>query len=611
MIRILEKEVADKIAAGEVVDRPLSIVKELVENSIDAGAGAITVEVQKGGKTYIRVTDDGCGIPEEQVEKAFLRHATSKIACAGDLAHIKTLGFRGEALASIAAVTRTEVITKTRNSKTGIRLAIEGSQPVQREHTGCPDGTTIVVRDLFYNTPARQKFMKSDAAESAMVIEFLSQMALAYADIRIRVMNNGNLLFSTPGKGDRYKNILTVYSVQMGGELIPLRAEKDNLLLEGYISGPGQSRATRKNQIFFINGRAVDSKVFQKSIDQAYSDKLFEGRHPMAFLFLQAQPESLDVNIHPNKREVRFNDEPFVMEFVSQALRKALLSKESIPPITKNTFRQKMPAPQSPEQSFAPNASKAVLRESQVDIKSLLSTIRQEEDLKSPGLREEPAVYTEKPRGSEPLPRTAQPALPGTETPAPFDFDQLTITGSIFGTYITGMDEDCLYLIDQHAAHERVLFEKLMRQYQDADKHCQSILTPLTLNVAYDVSEGGDNWSRILIRMGFSIEPFGPKTYIVKGIPAFMGVGEADQFLSDFSDNIGGDITPDNIPVMEKLIMRSCKSAVKARDYLKDSEIRQLIDDLAKCENPFSCPHGRPTFIKLTQHEIEKMFKRV
>ncbi|MCC2865284.1 DNA mismatch repair endonuclease MutL [Anaerovorax odorimutans] len=621
MIRILEKEVADKIAAGEVVDRPLSIVKELVENSIDAGASAITVEIKKGGKAYIRVTDNGCGIEADQVETAFLRHATSKISQAKDLETIETLGFRGEALASIAAVSRTEIITKTANAPAGVRLAVEGSRPAEKEMTGCPNGTTVVVRDLFYNTPARQKFMKSDASESSLIIEFISQIALAYANVKIRLVNNGSLLFTTPGKGDRYQNILTVYSREIGDELIPVQGQQGNLSLEGYISGPGLSHATRKHQIFFINGRVVNSKILQKGISQAYSDKLFEGRFPAAYLFLQAAPQTLDVNIHPNKREVRFDNEAIVTEFVRQILRQALLSKESIPAVTeKDVFRKER------SEEYKAAAKKTDFRkaapvpppeEEQVDIKKLLSTIRQEEEKKEPSIKEEAASYHADPgpaaasvsaegKKTDPLVQIKKP-----QTPAPFDFDDLTITGSIFGTYITAIDETCFYLIDQHAAHERVFFEKLMDQYRSSEKHSQPIMIPIMLNVSYPAAEEHEEWMEPLRQMGFSVEGFGPKTYIVKEIPMFMGLDEAERFLNDFVDSASAGIKMDHAPAIEKLTMRSCKSAVKAHDYLKDSEIDQLMADLKKCENPFSCPHGRPTFIKMTQYEIEKMFKRV
>lgn len=620
MIHVLEKEVADKIAAGEVIERPLSIVKELVENSIDAGARSITVEIKKGGKNYIRVTDDGCGIKSDEVEIAFLRHATSKISRARDLESIETLGFRGEALASIAAVSRTEIITKTAEEKAGTRLVIEGSSIAEREATGCPGGTTIVVRDLFYNTPARRKFMKSDAGESSAVIEFVSQISLAYPHLRIRMISNGNMLFSTPGKGDRYKNILTVFSRELGDGLIPVQAEEGNLRLEGYISNPGESRATRKQQIFFVNGRVVDSKVIQKGISQAYADKLFEGRFPIAFLFLAIRPDSLDVNIHPNKREIRFNDEDFVTEFIRKSLREALLSKESIPEVKeKMLFRRLFPEPTAAKrESAAPEPVAAADKieaevppeEEQVNIKKLLSNIRNEEDRREPELREAVAEYQVKPSPEADIfVESSETILP--KTPAPFDFDELTITGSIFGTYITAVDESCFYLIDQHAAHERIFFEKLMKQYRQSETYCQPVMLPITLNVSYDVAESQDDWVPHLNRMGFQAEVFGPRTYRIKGIPAFMELEEAERFLKDFTEQAAAGIKIDNLPAIEKIIMRSCKSAVKAHDYLKDEEIRSLFEELKQCENPFSCPHGRPTFIKMTQYEIEKMFKRV
>lgn len=641
MIRVLEKDVADKIAAGEVVDRPLSIVKELVENSIDAGASAITIEIRKGGKEYIRVTDDGCGIPAEQVETAFLRHATSKISTAADIDAIETLGFRGEALASIAAVSRTEIITKTADSKTGIKMLVEGSYVKDKTVTGCPDGTTIVVSDLFYNTPARRKFMKSDAAESSAVIEFASQIALAYPQLKIRIINNGTLLFSTNGKGDRYKNILTVFDRSIGEDLIPVHAEAGYLEIEGYVSNPGKSRANRRSQIFFVNGRVVESKVIQRGIAQAYADKLFEGRHPVVFLFLKVRPDTLDVNIHPNKKEVRFDDEKFIIDTLRDAIREALLSKESIPQVKKTDIfklksqqlqtppaglktinavnpavtagKQEVPAPVKPQ-----TAKPA--REEQVDVKLLLSTLRAEkqtEPVKKAGSK--PAIEKTadaiKEKTSEykiPVQAPAPVAIPEKpQTPAPFDFDELKVTGSIFGTYITAIDDDCFYLIDQHAAHERIFYEKLLRQFRESEKHSQPIMLPIVINSTLSSEKKEEGWKDALNKMGFLVEDFGPKTFIVKEIPMFMGLEEATDFLNDFMDNAHDGILIENTPMVEKIIMKSCKSAVKAHDYLKNDEIGQLLKDLKNCENPFSCPHGRPTFIKMTQYEIEKMFKRV
>lgn len=608
MIRILEKDVADKIAAGEVVDKPISIVKELMENSIDAGASLITVEIQKGGKSYIRVTDNGCGIEPDQVEKAFLRHATSKISQAKDLEQIETLGFRGEALASIAAVSRCEIITKTKEEKAGVRLLIEGSTPAEKEITGCPDGTTIVVRDLFYNTPARKKFMRSDAAESSAVIEFVSQMALAYAHCRVRMISNGTMLFSTPGKGDRRQNILTVYSRQIGDDLISVHEAKGFLTLDGYISNPGKSRATRKHQIFFVNGRVVDSKVIQRGVSQAYADRLFDGRFPVAFLFLRVSPDTLDVNIHPNKKEVRFHDEAFVSDFIESALKKALQAKESIPEIKKqDLFKlQKQPVSETApaKQTSLETASVQTVQtekkpeEEQVDIKKLLSTIREDTVRRDPEVQESQTPYETFSRPEE-------------KTPPPFDFDDLTLTGSIFGTYITAIDSTCFYLIDQHAAHERIYFEKLMQQFYGSEKHSQPILTPVLLHIDKSDFHSKTDWLTALRQMGFILEEFGPGTFRVIEIPIFMELAEAESFLRDFTDRLSDNVRSDNPAAIEKITMRACKSAVKAHDFLKDCEIRQLITDLKKCKNPFSCPHGRPTFIKLTQHEIEKMFKRI
>lgn len=615
MIQVLEKSVADKIAAGEVVDKPLSIVKELVENSIDAGATSITVEIQKGGKSYIRVTDNGCGIPADQVETAFLRHATSKIYKAADLEHIQTLGFRGEALASISAVSRTEIITKTAEEKTGTRLVIEGSQIAEREITGCPEGTTIVVRDLFYNTPARKKFMRSDAAESSAVIEFVSHVTLAYANIRVRMVNNGSMLFSTPGNGKLYSNILTVFSRDIGDQLIPIQAEEGEMKLEGYVSGPGQSKPTRKHQIFFVNGRVVNSKVIQKGVSSAYADRLFEGRFPIAILFFRFPPDRLDVNIHPNKREVRFHDESSVTGFVEQALRKALLSKESIPAVKKKDLFRKL----EPVTLADPGKLEGKAEEDQIDVKKLLSTLRKEEQMQetSPSQVKEAFNAYQSPEPIA-LPKQAMAKAPADQsviqapaTPPPFDFDTLTITGTIFATYITAVDEDAFYLIDQHAAHERIFFEKLMAQYRNQETHGQPIMFPIMLNISHSADQNAEDWLAALGQMGFGAEPFGPRTYAVKEIPMFMGLEEAQFFLKDFVDGLGDGKLLDNLPVIEKIIMRSCKSAVKAHDHLQDSEIQQLIQDLRQCENPFSCPHGRPTFIKMTQYEIEKMFKRV
>ncbi len=614
MIRVLEKNVAARIAAGEVVDRPLSVVKELVENSIDAGADSITVEIKNGGKAYIRVTDNGCGIDASEVLLAFKRHATSKIFTDKDLSSIETLGFRGEALASIAAVSRIELVTKTALEKTGRRVKLEGGEVLENIATGCPEGTTFVVTDLFYNTPARLKFMKSDAAESTLIIDFMSKIALAWPNIKIRLINNGNTLFATTGKGDVLRNILTVYDRTIGDFLLPLQGEKlaeDGsclLSLSGYVSNVGRSKTNTKSQIFFVNGRSISSKVMEKGLAGAYADRLFEGRYPIAFLFLHVSPDKLDVNIHPNKKEVRFDKELDVAAFIEDTVKKALLSKESMPEIQReNIF------------AFAKAPAEPVLKEEkQVDIKSFLSTLRAQENM----LREDSIYEEESPKSTEAPAAPAAPAAsaalenekPGSFAKTferPFDFRELTITGSVFATYITAYDEGSFYFIDQHAAHERVFFEKLMREYRNEEKVSQSIMFPIIINTSLSVKNNAVDWLDVLRDMGFEIEEFGPKAFAARAIPAFMQLSEAQEFIEGFMENVSEGTDFENKARIEKIMQNSCKSAIKGNDLLKDEEIAALMDELAACENPYSCPHGRPTFIKITKYQIEKLFKRV
>ena len=601
MIKVLEKNVADKIAAGEVIERPISIVKELVENAVDAGADSIVVEIKNGGKSYIRVTDNGCGIPCEEAETAFLRHATSKIETAMDLNSIETLGFRGEALASVAAVTRTELITKTTDNKTGTRLVIHGGMVIANEQTGCPDGTTIVVTDLFYNTPARLKFMKTDSAESGLVIDFVSQMALAYKNIKFRLINNGRILFSTLGDGNRLNTILRVYSDVDARNMVPLDFREGGLYAEGYISTPAFSKTTRSSQIYFVNGRVVSSKVIERGVSDGYKERLFEGRYPVVYLFLQVDPHTIDVNIHPNKREVRFDEEALIINFISRAIKKSLSTKDAVVDagnIFKDMDRRISPS-KVYERVFEPFREKTEeyacekTDEKQVDIKQLLSTI------KNPVFSPFPEPI------GEPVLDIYRPQL------KPFDFSELQVTGVIFDTYITAVDGHNFYLIDQHAAHERIFYERLVGEYESAVKERQPLLMPLIINLSLAVSENRFDWLDALSKMGFTIEEFGPGTFRITEIPMFMEMSEAEDFINEFIENINNSTDLSNRIVIDKLIMMSCKAAVKANDKLNSEEINALIKDLSYCVNPFSCPHGRPTFIKLTRYEIEKMFKRV
>ena len=609
MIRILDKSTADKIAAGEVVERPLSVVKELVENSIDAGAKKIAVEIKNGGKSYIRVTDDGCGIAADECEKAFMRHATSKIINAEDLNSISTLGFRGEALASIAAISRTELLTKTRESKTGSKLIIEGGQIIENTPVGCPDGTTMVIRDLFFNTPARLKFMRADSAESSSVIEFVTDIALAYPDIRIQMINNDKILFATNGRGNRGQTIATLTSSILADKLIPFIYEEEGITVEGYVSGPGESRSSRKNQVFFVNGRVIDSKVIEKGINRAYSDRLFEGRFPICYLFITVSPERMDVNIHPNKRQVRFYDEDAIINTVRKGIIKALDSEEAVP-----TIKEKAKPYNKIENK---NDNPKEVRDA-VDINSLLSnyeqtkesnkTIFEQNTVETP--KEKEIVETQEQIKIAVQEEISKPIFTVTE-PKRFDFSSLQIHGQFFGTYIQLSDEETIYFIDQHAAHERIFFEKLMNQFQSREKHRQPLLIPITFEVSHADKEREDLWLTVLEDMGFSLDEFGPLSYRVSEIPMFMSMSEAEDFLSDFTDGIGTYEDIRDNKTLDKIATRACKAAVKANDYLSKEEIKQLITDLDKCNNPFSCPHGRPTFIKITKSDLEKRFKRI
>ena len=601
MIRILDKQVADKIAAGEVIERPVSIIKELVENSIDAGADSIVIEIKKGGKEYIRVTDNGCGIAAEEAERAFLRHATSKINTAQDLDAIETLGFRGEALASVCAVTRTELLTKQAENKVGTRLVIHGGEVISRRPYGCPDGTTLIITYLFYNTPARLKFMKNDSAESSLITDFISRMSLAYDDIAFRFINNGNVVFSTSGDGDKLNIISRVFPSIDARNLTPVGYSKGSMRLTGYISTPAMSRTSRTGQIFFVNGRSVVSKVMDRGVSDGYRERLFEGRYPVALLFMDIAFGDLDVNIHPNKREVRFDDEKEVEDFISWGIKEALGNNSAVVRAA-NIF--KMPDDPVREQP-------AEVREDQFDFKNIMSTSLSEEK-RYESEREE---YENMPSAMEDveLPTEPEDISLKIEKPLikPFDFDDLILKGIIFDTYIMASDEDNFYLLDQHAAHERVFYEKLVGEYERSEKLRQPILMPIIIDTDIAVTDKEEQWLPIVTAMGYTVDNFGQNSYRVSEIPTFMDLSEAEAFLKDFLSGFENISAAKNTVVIDKLIMKSCKSAVKGGDVLSSDEAEALIRDLKACVNPFSCPHGRPTFVKFSKYEIERMFKRV
>ena len=587
MIKVLDSFVADKIAAGEVIERPVSAVKELVENSIDAGARTIITEIRNGGKSYIRVTDDGCGISFDETETAFLRHATSKISSITDLDNISSLGFRGEALASISAVSRLTMVTRTEDSPSGAKIILHGGQVVSKERTGANKGTTVIVEDLFYNTPARRKFMKSDAREASSIIELIQQYAVCYADIRFMMINNGQTLFSTAGDGDAMSAIKMLYPDLARYGLIPVADDG----VSGYVSDPGSTMNTRKGQLFFVNGRLVSSSVIEKAIEEGYGGRVFSG-FPVAILFIGAEPDTIDVNIHPGKREIRFLRQDEIRNAISSAVRKAVMTDAGVP----KGFVKNVESPQ--RESFNNTAEKHVFEQpssEQASIREYLFNLEREDE-------SEENVYA-------PSFVSEEPADIKAVQPAPFDFSDLTFKGYVFNTYIIMQGRDELYIFDQHAAHERVFYEKFLQGYNNSSHSPQPLLTAFTISVSPDVYSMDREWLDDLRRMGYDIEDFGERTFIIRGIPPYMEAGEAEGFVAGYA-HAAGEAGGTNRTVIDKLIMKSCKSAVKANDKLSELEINDLMNKLAQCENPYSCPHGRPTFIRITSYDIERSFRR-
>ena len=601
MIKVLDSFVADKIAAGEVIERPVSAVKELVENSIDAGARSIIVEIRGGGKSYIRVTDDGCGISFDEAETAFLRHATSKISSITDLDNIVSLGFRGEALASISAVSRLTMVTRRSEDMSGVKVVLHGGRVISKDRTGCNIGTTIIVEDLFYNTPARRKFMKTDAREASSIIELIQQYAVRYADIRFMMINNGMTLFTTNGDNDTYTVIRTLYPSIARNGLLPVESEN----VKGYVSDPGSTMSTRKGQLFFVNGRLVSSAVIEKGLEEGYQGRIFSG-FPAAVLFIEAEPSDIDVNIHPGKQEIRFLRQEEVKREIADAVSKSVMTASGVP---KGFAKEIEREPEKPLNTPVYQKEET----EQTSIREFLKNLDRKDSYEKPAVSEvssvaETASLVYAPVSSHPeLLAASAPEVP--KKPAPFDFADLTFKGYVFNTYIIMQGRDELYIFDQHAAHERIFYEKFMRGYNNSAHSPQPVLTAFTITVSNDVYSMSGDWVGDLIRMGYDIEDFGDCTFIIRGIPSYMTLSEAEGFVRGYAE-AAGEAGGSNRVVIDKLIMRSCKSAVKAHDVLSEHEINDLMSELAKCDNPYSCPHGRPTFIRVSSYDIERSFKR-
>lgn len=619
-INLLDKSVSDKIAAGEVIERPVSIVKELVENSIDAESDSIVVEIKKGGHDYIRVTDNGIGIEKNEIEKAFVRHATSKIESEFDLENLITLGFRGEALASISAVTRMDVVSKTSDEKTGIRLNIHAGDIISKSQVGCPDGTTMIIRDLFFNTPARLKFMKSESSDTSQITTFMSNIAVGFPEISFRYVVNGKIVFTTDGKGNLNDTIIQVYNHNDFQNLIEIKDEIPGLKIRGFISRPSINRNTRKLQIYLVNGRVIESKIIDAAIEEGYRERLFEGRFPIAFLLLELDPKAIDVNIHPNKKVIKFDDEKKVKEFIADAIHSAITSADSVPrPISENTLIDKID--QSPISTS--NSVQYDIEESDnsrddyfVDVyakpdqnstkQMSLANILREEGIARENSSE--SIKNEISQESEDL-LSKFDMVQKDEIP----WEDVRPIGVVFATYILATDDVYFYIIDQHAAHERIYYEKFVTNYID-EGHSGSTTQLLAVGIVIDLTPQEEslieNKMSILQSLGFEIESFGPGSVIIRGVPDFMNMEEAEIFARNVIEDTDENADVRNQVAIDKLITKSCKSAVKANDYLTDEEVSSLLNTLRNCKNPYSCPHGRPTIIKFSKYEMERMFKR-
>lgn len=665
-IAVLDKHTIDKIAAGEVVERPSSVVKELVENAIDAGATAVTVEIADGGKRLIRITDNGSGMEADQVPVAFLSHATSKIEKVEDLENIASLGFRGEALSSIAAVSQVELITKTPSALSGVRYVIEGGVEQSMEEMGAPEGTTFLVRNLFYNTPARSKFLKSDAAEGNYISSLMEQLALSHPEISFKYIQNKQVKLHTSGNYNVKDVIYNVYGRDIARALLEVSYENDFLKIQGYVGKPEISRGTRSFENYYINGRYVKNNIIAKAIEDAYKGFLMQHKFPFVSLHIQMTGNDLDVNVHPRKMEVRFARGPEVYDCIYEAVRNVLTHREMIPKVSPGpeetaakaktiVERKDIPEPfetkrlTQMQQNIHPVVQKDRLYEELPVYKSNTFT-KAEEALFSGNLhkeessanttdpidKQEPKIQeskTQKLKTQEisdsainiSAHKTLESEILKQEQEAPKQLELFEekllapesrsrhrLIGQLFETYWLVEFDDRFFIIDQHAAHEKVNYERFVKQFKEQETHSQYLSPPLIVSLSLEEEASLSANREFFEKAGFEIEPFGGREYSISAVPADLyGFSEEDLFL-EMLDNLAGEGEKDALNIFTaRLATMACKSAVKGNNKLSFQEADQLIDQLLTLNNPYHCPHGRPTIISMTKTEIEKKFKRI
>ena len=664
-ISVLDQSTIDKIAAGEVVERPSSVVKELVENAIDAGASAITVEIKEGGTTFIRITDNGTGIEKEQVPLAFLRHATSKIRKVEDLSLISSLGFRGEALSSIAAVSRVELITKPHEQLIGVRYQIEGGMEKGMEEIGAPDGTTFLIRDLFYNTPARAKFLKTPTTEAGYISSFIEQLALSHPHISFKYMQNGQTKLHTSGNNNLKEAIYQIYGRDITRELIEIHTKDrdETIRIDGFIGKPVISRGNRNFENYYVNGRYVKSKIVTKAVEDAYHTFMMQHKYPFTCLHIQIKGSDVDVNVHPTKMEVRFSDQELIYRQIYQTIIQGLQHKELIPQVTigkgrlavRPANRDKAPEPfevqrrqiEQPrgyqmQQKVQPeelkNRAKAAnpIADRTVAVaasgeETHKGSVVREQGTGCYGEKRETGYRNENPAKQNPNLQAGQVvsdrrdniAAPGVQKAEQMDlFDgkllspeakkHHKIIGQVFDTYWLVQMEDKLYIIDQHAAHEKVLYERIVKEMKERNVSSQIVSPPIIISLNLEEQEKMKKYQNIFKTFGFEIESFGGREYSIRAVPQNLFGMTEQGFFIEVLDHLEEDPSSKTLDVLsDRMATMACKAAVKGNQKLSLRETEALIDELLQLENPYNCPHGRPTIISMTKYELEKKFKLI
>jgi DNA mismatch repair protein MutL len=665
MIRVLDNETIDKIAAGEVVERPSSVVKELVENAIDAGASAITVDCKDGGIEYIRVTDNGKGIASGELRTAFLRHATSKIRNASDLLDLNSLGFRGEALSSICAVGKVEVITKTAHALTGTRMEIDGGNELSFSEVGAPAGTTMIVRNLFYNTPARRKFLKTSNTEGSYISDMLERIALSHPEISFQVSVNGKNRFHTSGNGNLQEVIYRIYGKEVASALIPVDTEKSGIRIRGFLGMPELVRSNRNFEIYFVNGRYVVSDLIAKSIEEGYREYLMLHRFPLCFLLFTLNPHRVDVNVHPTKQEVRIQDQNLFFATVSEEIHDLLRRREMLPGHVLETDAERkarekqaireVQSGKNPE-PFEGKRREEVLPKKPVPSMvaegssygiSSASTETRPDPMKPVAMPETTGKVTIETEGfsfTEPVKQTTtevppqepamqrkveipsqEPVAPPAPEPVPVQTNLFTdriltrehrkdfrIIGQVFECYWIIQYERKMMIIDQHAAHEKVNYERMVKRYREKNVLSQSLLPPIVLTLtAKEESMYLEN-AQAFTNIGFEVEHLGGSEYALRSVPVDLyGHSERELFLRVLEELADGNTRGSYKVIEEKIAGMACKASVKGGDKISLREAEALIDELLTLENPYNCPHGRPTIIVMSETELEKKFKRI